>query len=385
MKRSKIAYFCMAAFGHVDWGGVIETLQALRDRGHEVYVASGPSLEDHILARGLQFIDIGLKKIEPVSKKESIPQAVAKHQRQNFFNVSDVRDGFSRAKKAFPGGLDIILADSFCLIGRLMSSYLDIPRVTFDPQIPPALIPNEMAEIMANASKKYKEKLEDFLNQESLEGISLELIAPSDCLNVTFSTPKFDGDIYNPASTYVGADPLKRKRGVGLPLHYPHGKKVFYSPGTLFWTREQTETILRLAKENPINLFIGGARILPKLQKAQNIIPLPFADDDELFPHMDAIITQGGLGTATKTVRAGKPPIVIPLIFANYAFAMKTNRYGNGIGILPEEFNYAQLENALNRTLYDEAFDQSASRLKQEFEEEGGSRKAADLIEGILR
>ena len=385
MKKSNIAYFCMSSFGHVDWGGLVETLQILKRRGHEVSVASGPALKKYIQSFDLSFVDLGIKEISPVLEGETIQQALDKHQVENFFNFEDTKKAFYLAKKAYSKkGLDLIVSDCFFKPAQIMERYMDIPRITIDPQIPPSLVPPEMIEAISRASEPYRTKVKDFLQEHGISSIDLNFIVPSDKLNISFSTHEFDGSLASPAR-YVGASSLKETDSFSMHLYYPKAKKVFYSSGTLFWSQKQINTVLDLAERNQINLFVGGARILPKLKLPPNVRSFSFAKDSKIFPYMDAIISQGGAGTAIKAIRAGRPLIVIPLIFANYAMAEKVNQYRNGVGIMPQDFCYATLEEALKKVLTNFSYSESARCLQNSFEAIGGSEKAADLIENFLK
>jgi len=385
MKTFKIAYFCLPAFGHIDWGGTLETLQILKAKGHEVSVATGPTLENYVSSFGLSFVNIDMRKIVAVQKDEPLQKALDRHQYDNFFNFEDTHKAFNLAREIYSKrGLDVVVSDVFCKPAQILSACMNVPRVTIDPQIPHSLIPSEMISAITKASEVYRSQIKDFLEREYLPDINLDFIVPSNTLNISFSTPEFDGSLASKA-TYVGASRLKINKEFIIPLYHPSGKKVYYSSGTLFWTPEQINAVLSLAKKRDINLFVGGARILPKIDASQNVKTFPFANDSEIFPYMDAIISQGGAGTSTKAIRSGTPLVVVPLIFANYAMAMKVERYGNGIGVLPEDFEYSRLEAALDSVLQNSNFLNSARHLQDSFSKAGGSEKAADIIENILK
>lgn len=385
MKKLKIAYFCLPAFGHLDWGGTIETLDILKRKGHEVSIATGPTLENYVNSFGLPFVSLGMKEIKAVQEGELLQNALNRHQPDNFFNFKDTCNAFNLAKKFYSKkGLDIIVSDVFCKPAQILSAYMNVPRVTIDPQIPPSLVPPEMISAIAKASEDYRFQITNFLKKNDLPSIDLDFIVPSDRLNISFSIPEFDGPLRSNA-TYVGASRLEVNREFNSPLYHPSGKKVYYSSGTLFWTPKQIDAILSLAKKRDINLFVGGAKILPKINSSKNVRSFLFAKDSEIFPYMDVIISQGGAGTATKAIRSGIPLIVVPLIFANYATAMKVNQYGNGIGILPEEFTYSRLEMALDSVSQNPIFINYAKKLQNSFFKAGGSEKAAELIEGVSK
>ena len=380
MPKLKIAYICLAAYGHMDWGGVMEMLQILKKRGHEVTLATGSFFKEYVEKFGIKFVDLKIKKIEEVKKGETILEALIKHQKENFFDVGDTINAYKLAKEYYSNnGLDLVMSDSFSKVARLISSNLGVPHISIDPQIPPSLITPEMITKVNKYSLPYIKKLEEFIEKKGLKPADLNFIVPSET-NISFSTPDFDGKFKNPKSIYVGASPIHCKNMLNKESK---SINIFYSPGTLFWKQDQIDTILRLTKDDEnLKIYITAANILPKIRIPKNVKLFDFTDDYNLFPKMNIIISQGGVGTVTKAIRAGVPLIVVPLLFANYALAKKVEKYGNGKSLLPDIFNYSNLQTVIRDVINQyESYKNTANKLQKNFANLGGSEKAANIVE----
>jgi len=379
MPKLKIAYMCLAAYGHMDWGGVKEMLQLLKKRGHDVTLATGPFFKEYVENWGIDFVDLGIKKIEEMKSKEFLLDVLVKHQKENFFNVDATINAYEIAEKYYKErGLDVVISDSFSKVARLISANFNIPHISIDTQIPSSLVTPEMVEELNKYSAPYIKKMKDFIKEGGLKSADLRFIVPS-TLNISFSTPEFDGEFNNPNSIYVGASSIFGKK-------HKFDKKnvnVFYSSGTLFWDKNQVNTILRLAKEKKnLNLYITAANILQGIKIPKNVKFYTFTNDSVLFPEMDIIISQGGVGTATKAIRSGIPLVVVPLFFSNYAIAKKTEKYGNGKALFPDNFSYSNLQKIITDIVNNyEEYKNKADKLQENFESLGGSEKAADILE----
>src|SRR5690606_33550723 len=55
---SKIWFISAPLLGHLDWGGLLKTAQALQQRGHEVSWLSGQPVAGAITNAGVQFIPV---------------------------------------------------------------------------------------------------------------------------------------------------------------------------------------------------------------------------------------------------------------------------------------------------------------------------------------
>jgi UDP:flavonoid glycosyltransferase YjiC (YdhE family) len=184
--------------------------------------------------------------------------------------------------------------------------------------------------------------------------------------------------------TKIERDPKFRQQ-LKSEMYYPGGKNVYYSPGTIFWSRTQLEKIIKLAKNNKVNMFISKGRLFNIPENLPlNIKVYDWIDKEtlkKLIPEMDLVLTQG-LGLVTRTVRCGIPLLVDPIMPGNFQQAIKVNNYGNGIGLFE---NKISLEQAFEEILYKnpEKYKLKALQLQKEFSELGGALKAIELIKEL--
>ena len=210
---------------------------------------------------------------------------------------------------------------------------------------------------------------------------TISILEISKTLNISYSSKEFSRS-KNDNIQYVGASKIVKSEVIPEKIDKEH-KNIFYSSGTLFWDINQINTILKFVENEKIRLHITKANILPEINLPKNVTIYDFSDDKEIFPHMDLIISQGGMGTASKAIRAGIPLIVTPLFFANFSIANNVENYKNGAGILPDNFNFDLLNGKVNEILDNKDYYNKAKMLKESFDNLGGSEKAADLIEEI--
>ena len=113
-------------------------------------------------------------------------------------------------------------------------------------------------------------------------------------------------------------------------------------------------------------------------QAGAELVPQP-----ALLPRVDAVITHGGNNTVTECLHFGKPMVVLPLFWDQYDNAQRMDELGLGVRLPTFEFEDAQLGEAVDRLVADEAL---AARLKQmssQLQANPGTERAADCIESV--
>ncbi len=379
MNPLAIDYICFAGHSHLDWGGVLETLQELKNRGHKIRILSGANIKNYVEANGLDFEDIGLGYFRPRQMNESIEDTLAYHQFNNFFDTQNIEQTLIRGLDSVKENkTQIILSDPLCKTGPLINMKTGIPYAVLGPY-------NYQPEGRVEDDNKIA--LEKFIGEFSKiterygikDGHKLPLVQNSPLLNIVYSIPEFDKEMHEPNITYVGSDsfPLKKKTT-------SNKFNVFYSSGTIFWDQQQVDAVLRLAEEQPIYLHITKGRIIPHIDALKNVTIYDFCEDKKLIPEMDILITQGGLGTVTNGIRAGKPLIVMPLFWYNEPQAIKVARYGNGISIRNLDDQKKHLTETFKILTSDNTYTQKALELREKYASFGGSKKAADLITELI-
>ncbi len=263
MKKHNFVYIAFASYGHIDWGGTVETLQELQERGHNVAILSGDYVKEFVESKRIPFVDIGLGGFRPRKADESIEAVMGEHQFMNFFNTESIINSYERGLDYIQmNDISVILSDPLCKTSPLISMKTGIPYGIlgfFDEKSspPPPEKPGE--DILAAIGQFMGEFEAETQKLGIVDGHKIPLILNSPWLNVVYSTPGFDGPLAEKSVQHVGADPLPLAQGGSDRL------KVFYSSGSIFWDQKQIEAVVGLADQYPIDLHITRGKIMPDL------------------------------------------------------------------------------------------------------------------------
>jgi UDP:flavonoid glycosyltransferase YjiC (YdhE family) len=108
----------------------------------------------------------------------------------------------------------------------------------------------------------------------------------------------------------------------------------------------------------------------------------PFAD---LFPRAAAVVHQGGVGTTTEAMRAGKPMIVVPFAHDQPDNAARMVRLGIARTISRHRYTVAAVVAELRRILENPAYARRAAEVGRRVRSEDGVRASCDALEALLR
>ncbi|MGI4790064.1 MAG: glycosyltransferase [Janthinobacterium lividum] len=158
------------------------------------------------------------------------------------------------------------------------------------------------------------------------------------------------------------------------------GSSVVNHPGE-FWRT----ALAALASTDWNAVFLGapaGFPIPSALSGRVQIIPYaPYAD---LFPLMDAIVHQGGVGTTQAACYYGIPSIIVPRGFDQFENAAHLQREGWGLRLMPESCTPHGLRIRLERLLQSPKIKARTQALGSQMQAEPGVTRSADLVEEVL-
>jgi MGT family glycosyltransferase len=113
-------------------------------------------------------------------------------------------------------------------------------------------------------------------------------------------------------------------------------------------------------------------------QAGAELVPQP-----ALLPLVDAVITHGGNNTVTECLHFGRPMVLLPLFWDQYDNAQRMDELGLGVRLPTFEFEDAQLGEAIERLVGDEAPAARLGEISAQLQENPGTEKAADCIESV--
>ena len=186
-----------------------------------------------------------------------------------------------------------------------------------------------------------------------------------------------------PAPSPGGASGGAEEEGAGGAsprILFTLGSSVVNHPGEFWATALQA-----LVPTDWSAVLLGAPADLPVpagLRGRVQVIPYaPYAD---LFPLMDAVVHQGGVGTTQAACYYGVPSLVVPRGFDQFENAAHVQREGWGLRLLPADFSPASLRLRLRRLLASQPIKAAAADLGDRMRAEPGVAHSADLVEAAL-
>lgn len=107
-----------------------------------------------------------------------------------------------------------------------------------------------------------------------------------------------------------------------------------------------------------------------------------FAPQQWVLDKADAVITHGGLNTVMDAIKARTPVLVMPIGFDQPGVAARVSHAGVGLN-LSRRARAPKIHDALTRLLEHPL--EPLHRLAAELDQAGGTRRAADIIETVVR
>ncbi len=169
-------------------------------------------------------------------------------------------------------------------------------------------------------------------------------------------------------------------RGSSPTILFTLGSSVVNHPGE-FWRT----ALAALAQTNWHGVLLGAPADFPVPDTLRERVQLiPYAPYADLFPTVDAIVHQGGVGTTQAACYYGVPSLVVPRGFDQFENAAHVQREGWGLRLMPEQATASGLRLRLERLLASREIKTRVGMLGQQMQAEPGVRQSADFVEAAL-
>lgn len=403
----KIALLTMGTRGDVQPFAVLG--KALKQRGHEVTLASAKNFASLVASYGLNFapVDADFQEIlnSPEGKKMmSNPFSARKHldnliypmiyeSLKTFYEISKGNDKVLFHVKA--------MADYFGeqMHGKLIRANvvpaIEPTREFINPVFSTFPLPaffNRLTFKLSDLGIKMMSKPVNKFRQEigittkykkpelpSLYGISpLFLPQPKDYPAIAHYT----GFWMDNSAAEVKKDILDFIKSGTPPLVITFGSMPFESKMDL------SQVLNRMTKELNIRLIVikgWGLNETAQLEQNSNIKVIESAPYDKLFPYVKAVIQHGGIGTIAACLKAGKPFMTCPVLYPlGDQHFWGTVAYEKGVGLKPvalKKMNENMLMNAAKELLANEKLYSNSRKLMEQMQDENGVVNAIELVE----
>ena len=169
--------------------------------------------------------------------------------------------------------------------------------------------------------------------------------------------------------------------GASPRILFTLGSSVVNHPGEFWATALQA-----LAPTDWSAVLLGAPAALPLPPSLRGRVQIiPYAPYGDLFPQMDAVVHQGGVGTTQAACYYGVPSLIVPRGFDQFENAAHIQREGWGLRLLPADLSSTSLRLRLERLLTSPKIRTAAADLGCRMRAEPGVAHSADLVEAALR
>jgi MGT family glycosyltransferase len=172
----------------------------------------------------------------------------------------------------------------------------------------------------------------------------------------------------------------------------PDRPTVYATLGTVFGAlppgRATFSAILTALGDEPYNLVVTVGRDIDPTDfgpQPPNVRIERYIPQDQLLPHCDIVVNQGGFSTVTGALRAGLPQVVIPIGADQPLNAACCEALGIGRVIRPDERTPEVIRDTVRAVLADPAYRANAARVRGEMAALPGPDHAVGLLERLAR
>lgn len=162
------------------------------------------------------------------------------------------------------------------------------------------------------------------------------------------------------------------------PLVFTLGTSGVNAAGNFY-----TESVQAAIKLNRRAVLLIGKNPPPE-NLPDSIFACEYAPYSEIFPRACAIIHQGGIGTTSQALRAGRPMLVMPYNNDQPDNAARLERLGVSRTIPRNQYNSSRVVKELLVLLEDKRYSASTTKVRQLIQAEDGISVACDAIEKLL-
>jgi rhamnosyltransferase subunit B len=166
------------------------------------------------------------------------------------------------------------------------------------------------------------------------------------------------------------------------PLVFTLGTTAINDPGIFF---EESAAVVQRLDQRAVFIVGGENNQEHREEASHSVITVSYAPHDLIFPYARAIVHQGGIGTLSEALLAGKPMLIMPYAHDQADNAWRARRLGVARVVARGRYRAGIVGREISRLLDDQMASAAASRVAREVSRERGCERAADLVEAALR
>jgi len=371
---SRFLFVSLPLTGHVH--PIAAVAAALTGAGHEVAWVGSESFLRPLLGDGVHIYPVGLR----LHRGQGDLGMTATRSRWSGYVVPHARHTFGAIDSAVRDFRpDVLAVDQHAVAGALVAHGHGLPWATVAPTSMELTRPYRA---LPKVEGWIQEQLAELWTWAGRPGDPPHDLRFSPHLVVAFTGAALTGNPPVANLALVGAALAPRPATVDFPYDWldPHRRHVLLTVGTLamdhaedFYARA-VEALRPLADEVQAIVVAATGTTLEPPPHILVTSRVPLLD---LLPHLDAVVSHGGLNTVCETLAHGVPLVVAPIKDDQPVNASQVAAAGAGVRVSFVRSRPAQLRAAILAVLDDPAYRAAAARIRDEFRAAGGAAAAA--------
>ena len=398
--------------------------QMLSQKGHQVTIAGGRSLQDRVEALGLGFAPLrpNLDLSDRRTMKAAMDLRTGSETLVRKLIFPFIRQNYEDLSRAVRSA-DLLINHAYCFAGPILSEKTGIPWIScnlspnnfwsaYDAPVIPrypwmvhlpqlGLATNQMLmQGVRSVTHRWCKPIYQFRRELGLPAYQHPLMEGQHsphCVLALFSSLLARKQTDWPSQTRITGFPffkehqklpfaVERFLAQGEPpIVVALGSSVVLNAEAVYHCCQQV-----MAELHQRVIFVGAEHTLSEQAKVpflrdENILLAPYLPYAALFHRSALVIHHGGIGTTMEALRAGKPMLVVPHSFDQPDNALRIERLGVGKYIYSNHFTRGRLRKALCVLLHNPAYATAAQQAARAVRKEYGARTASEHVEAFVQ
>jgi MGT family glycosyltransferase len=394
--------------GHLDWGGLLKTAQALQAQGHAVtWVSEGP-IAGLVARTGIPFAAVEQSGWRwpppPLPSPGEVAHAdmvVLRYRRalDTWLSADLVAEG-AAALRDLTGTIsppDVIVTDPFLAAAALAAELLDVPLMVGGWPAGPPIDEDQLLYAQRELGQAARDRIGDLCAQFDLAGVNFSQDATPEV-----QSPHLHISYFSRYWHQADPTPLPQTEFVGGFAEPPPGDPPFWlddippdqdlgmvTLGSTF-TGDLDFFVLgahALALNDMIPLVVLGHQSIAPGDKAwlKENLPggtrlLSWVPYDHVLPRLAVIIHHGGMGTTHAAITHGLPQIIVPRAADQRGQARRARQAKVGLELSGPEVHQGKLPPAVQAITSTPLVAEAVASLRTSFAQLGGPPRAAELL-----
>ena len=164
------------------------------------------------------------------------------------------------------------------------------------------------------------------------------------------------------------------------PIVFTLGSAAVLAAGQFY---EISAQAAKLLGTRAVLLIGDDPRNRPTQPLPDSICVVQYAPYSVLFPRVELVVHQGGVGTTAQCLRAGRPMLIMPYSHDQPDNARRMRRLGAARIILRSRYTAKRVARVLRATMAEPEYEEEAQKAAQEIASENGASVACDALENL--